>query len=453
MYRLFLSLRYLRRRRTNLIGVVGVCVAVWALITILSIMTGFLEQARAMMRGSLSDVLVIPLQLERPDGKTLPATPDPILELVRDDPRVAAAAPHLVWFGLVSQTGRASTGVWSSSQFGQYAGVKMVGVDVEDEMATTELLASLEREPNWGSKVLDPNDPFGPPPGLMPHAADLPRVVVGDQLFQVHSLARGREIELMSAIPDGDTGEWRTVRRPFVVAGTFRSGENDTDMQRVYVQRDDLVEFLGGTRHYSEVLVRLHDYERDGEAVRDDLRTRLDAAGLIHGSDPEEEVQTWEDYRGVLLRAIQNERVMMAIMVSLVLLVASFTIFALLSMMVHEKRRDVGILAAIGATPLGIRSMFLLLAFWEALVGSLTGAAAGWWTATNIDRIELWMQEHLGVEIFDRDVYLLDHIPSIVDPWAVITILAGAFLSALAFAAIPAWKASRLDPLEALRYE
>ncbi len=453
MFRLFLSLRYLRRRRTNLIGVLGVGVAVWALITILSIMTGFLEQARAMMRGSLSDVLVLPLQVERPDGRTPPLDPEPLLAAVREDARVAAAAPHLVWFGLLSQVGRASTGVWSSSQYGHYAGVKMVGIDVEDEMEATELRASLEREPRYGSSVRDVDDPFGPPPGLLPHVAQLPRIVVGDQLFQVHNLARGREVELMTAVPDGDTGDWRTVRRTFVVAGSFRSGENDTDMQRVYLRRPDLVEFLGETRQYSEVLVRLQDYARDGEAVRDDLRERLGAAGLIHGEDPTLEVQTWEDYRGVLLRAIQNERVMMGIMLSLVLLVASFTIFALLSMMVHEKRRDVGILSAIGATPHGVRSMFLLIAFWEAAIGSLLGAAVGAWTATNIDRIELWLQKNLGVEIFDRDVYLLDHIPSVVEPWRVAAVVAGAFLSALAFAAIPAWKASRLEPLEALRYE
>jgi lipoprotein-releasing system permease protein len=121
--------------------------------------------------------------------------------------------------------------------------------------------------------------------------------------------------------------------------------------------------------------------------------------------------------------------------------------------MVTEKRRDIGILSALGATPRGVLQMFLMIAFWDALLGGVAGAVLGTWGAIEIDAFERWLSRTLGIEIFDRSVYLFDHIPSVVQPLWVGTIVLGAFLCALVFAALPAWRAARLDPLEALRYE
>ena len=184
------------------------------------------------------------------------------------------------------------------------------------------------------------------------------------------------------------------------------------------------------------------------------MRATLDAQLIADGLLPRfSDVQTWEDYRRELLGAIRNERALMGIMLSLVLLVAGFTIFAILSMMVTEKRRDIGILTALGATPRGVMALFLLIGFWDALLGATAGAAVGTWMAVEIDSIERWLSATFGYEIFDRSVYLFDHIPSVVEPVRVAVIVLGAFTCALAFAAIPAWKAASLDPLEALRYE
>ena len=101
MYRYFLSWRYLRSRRTNWIGIVGIFVAVGALILILSIMTGFLEESRKTIRGSLSDLIVSPYLGHLDDADASAPDPDPLLERLRADPRVEAAAPHLVWFGML----------------------------------------------------------------------------------------------------------------------------------------------------------------------------------------------------------------------------------------------------------------------------------------------------------------------------------------------------------------
>ena len=165
------------------------------------------------------------------------------------------------------------------------------------------------------------------------------------------------------------------------------------------------------------------------------------------------EFRRWEDFRATLLRAIENEKSLMGIMLSLVLVVAGFTVFALLSMMVTEKRRDIGILCALGATPRGVLAMFLMIGAWQAFIGAAAGALAGVWGAINIDAIERSLSATFGFEIFDRDIYLFDHIPSEVTPLGVAWIVGGAVFCTLLFAAIPAWRASRLDPVEALRHE
>jgi lipoprotein-releasing system permease protein len=121
--------------------------------------------------------------------------------------------------------------------------------------------------------------------------------------------------------------------------------------------------------------------------------------------------------------------------------------------MVTEKRRDIGILCALGSTPGGILGMFLMVAFWQAIVGATLGAVIGVVAAWNIDPIERWLSRTLNIEIFDRTVYYFDHIPSIVEVSGVALIVLGAFSCTLLFAAIPALKAARMHPIDALRYE
>jgi lipoprotein-releasing system permease protein len=488
VYRSFLSWRYLSARRTNVIGIVGILVAVGALILILSIMTGFLEQSRDTVRGSLSDVILAPVLGPGWRGASPPDEPEPLLAAVRARPEVASASPHLNWFGLLTLPGRMggiSTHNLSSSTQAKNSGVQLVGIDVrtperllalaaaaplmargftwrppaiQDELTTTELLTNLSRPAletaRGGAMVHTPLLPFAAPEDAARRGLPLPRVIVGEQIYDSLALEPGSEIELATAVQDPTTHDWGLSNRRFLVAGTFRTGDNEMDLGRVYLERAELADFLGGTQRYSEVLLRLKDYDAEGRDLVHHLREDLAERGLIRGGlYALTEVRTWEEFRGNLIGAIQNERVLMMIMLSLVLLVAGFTVFAILSMMVTEKRRDIGILCAIGATPKGILDTFLYIAFWDALIGATLGAILGTWGAIEIDTIERKVSSLIGIKIFNRDVYLFDHIPSIVEPTWVAAIVLGAFTCALMFAAIPALRAARMDPLEALRYE
>ena len=491
MYRSFLSWRYLVSRPTNLIGIVGILVGVGALILILSIMTGFLEESRRTVRGTLADLIVCPRQGERSAKGVVSDDPQGLLHALRAEPRVAAAAPQLLWGGIITQRGEMGKNyerllASSSMSHSGLLAIQLVGIDVngigrltgpltalvarrlhgflprpaiQDELDASAFLHSLTGDQPgeiWTAAPPNPLLPFLPPrrPGLgRPKAG----VLIGEQLFTDLVMRVGQVVEIGTAVLDPERDDWRMNNREFVIAGTFRTRENETDNGRIYLDRRELADFLGQTRGYTQVLVRLKDYERDSAAVSEDLRATLSERGLIAGgaafAEGRMELKTWEEFRGNLLGAIENERVLMGIMLSLVLVVAGFTIFAILSMMVTEKRRDIGILAALGATPTGIQQLFLMIAFWDALLGGLLGGVLGTWGAIEIDSIERWLSRTFGFQIFDRNVYLFDHIPSVVQPLWVTTIVLGAFFCALLFAAIPAWRAARLDPLVALRYE
>lgn len=456
MYRTFLSWRYLVARRTNLIGIVGILVGVAALILILSIMSGFLEESRKTLRGSLSDIIVSPSPVRVASGAARAGKAEPILGIVRADPRVAAATPHLVWGAMITQEGRqgAVHNQWSFSGDGALPFLQLIGVDAASEFETTELRSALaDSSPMWNSAipVEDVDRPFE---RWSEYRGEEPWswIVVGEGVAKNHLLRRGSLVNLVTVIPDPDTGEVFQANQHFLVAGTFRTGENDLDYSRAYLDRRDLMDFLGDTAEFSEVLVKLHDYPRDGATVRADLAEALFQADLIDEVDGGE-VRTWEQYKKNLLGAIENEKVLLGIMLSLVLVVAGFTVFAILSMLVTEKRRDIGVLTALGATPRGILRLYMMIAFWDALIGSSLGALLGVLGAWKIDAIEKWLSSTLGIQIFNRKVYLFDYIPAVIDPFGCVLIVLGAFACTLLFAALPAWRAARLHPIDALRYE
>ncbi len=462
MYRWFLSLRYLRARRTNWIGVAGIFVAVSALILILSIMAGFLKESRDHLRGNLADVMIAP-RMDRPirsTGELPPEDPSELLEIVASHPRVEAASVQLQWVGLLMIAGRGE--IAEHPLLNDLSMVSLAGIDVETEYATSDLRANLAREPAPGDRVPmypvdDLDDPFATPSVYRPPGGHrpAPSVLVGAQLAYGMDLQKGSEVTLVTASIDRRTGR---VHRSgsnltFVVAGTFRSGENEMDMGRVYLERQVMADVIDRDAAWSHVLARLKDYERDKQVVVSDLKRDLFARGLIHDPFMYREVRTWEDFRGNLLGAIENEKSLMGVMLSLVMLVAGFTVFAIHSMLVSEKRRDIGILCALGATPGGIMTTFLLIGTWEVLVGATLGTAAGVASAIHIDSIERWLSSTFGVQIFDRTIYYFDHIPSSIDVVGVATIVGGAVICTLLFSAIPAWRAARLDPIDALRSE
>lgn len=459
MYQVFLSFRYLRARPISWIGVAGIFVAVSALILILSIMSGFLFETRSHLRGSLSD-LSIQAHLDRPlmhEGKSILPKRDVegVLETILADPLVSGASAHYTWYGMLAVSGRER--MQSDPSFGDLALVKLVGIDPTEEFTVSDLAEDLERESFLlESRVADPGAPFGPIPGYEPDGRPLEPVLVGEQLARFWGLRRGRTLELVTAVLDPETGSPKeAVSRSFVVAGTFRSKNNEFDLSTLYLPRSVMADWFGAGREFTDVAVKLHDYEGTKDAARLSLSARLHEQGYLH--DPAitkgSEIRTWEDYQRAMLAAIENEKGLLGIMLSLVLLVAAFSVFAILSMLVQEKRRDIGILCALGATQRGVMGTFLMIGLWEALLGTALGLLAGIWSSVNINGIEQALSTTFGFTIFNREAYAFDYIPTVIEPGGVAAIVIGAFTASLLAAAVPAWRAARLNPVEGLRHE
>jgi lipoprotein-releasing system permease protein len=182
-------------------------------------------------------------------------------------------------------------------------------------------------------------------------------------------------------------------------------------------------------------------------AVRDKLRTRFPAEEFPY------RIQTWRDMQGPLLAAVQMETTLLNILLFLIIAVAGFGILATFFMIVVEKTKDIGILKALGAPRQGVMSIFLGYGFSLGLVGSGVGMLGGLLFVYYINEIAKLVELVTGQEVFDPTVYYFQQIPTIVHPSTVAGVVAGAVLIAVAASVLPALRAARLHPVEALRYE
>ncbi|MEZ6004351.1 MAG: FtsX-like permease family protein [Planctomycetota bacterium] len=464
MYRLFLAARYIRMRPINWIGTLSIFVAVGALILILAIMSGFLEHSREHLRGHLADVTIapsfdIPMNLE---GAYPPRRPEPLLAAVRGEEKVRAAAAQMLWYGMLVPP--RSEAVFSDRETMDMVMVSFVGIDLPDEYGVTQLREDLGRPVQFGSRDQRPDnldDPFAYPAEYKPDPDQRPldTILMGERQAAKWNLRKGDTLELATATIDQESGSFgQAANITVVLAGTYRSTFNELDLSRIYMRREALGDWLGRPGEFSQVALRLEDYEQDAKASVPRVREDLIERGLLHkprehGASFAWEVQTWEQSRKAMLSAIENERALLGIMLGLVLLVAGFGVFAITSMMVTEKRRDIGILSALGATPGGILTLFLSIGGLEALLGIVCGIGTGVLAALKINEFEQWLSQTLGYQIFDRSVYYFDHIPTRIEYGGIVGIAVAAMLTALLSAAIPAIRAALLNPVDALRYE
>ncbi|WP_442506669.1 ABC transporter permease [Novipirellula sp. SH528] len=271
-----------------------------------------------------------------------------------------------------------------------------------------------------------------------------------DDVVRDHYYCRpGDDVRMMFPNASENT---KVVNQKFTVVDLYESGMSEYDSTFAFCRLDQLQDFRGmidpqsGTRSVTTIQLKLVEGASLNE-VRDDLRRRFPADMFAYN------IQTWKDMQGPLLAAVRLETTILNILLFLIIAVAGFGILATFFMIVVEKTRDIGTLKALGASGKGVMSIFLSYGLLLGFVGSGAGLIGGLIFVSNINEVAAVIEKITGQEVFDPTVYYFTEIPTIIHPFTLCWVMAGAVTIAALASVLPALRAARMHPVQALRFE
>ncbi len=411
-YELFIGLRYTRAKRRNhfisfisLTSMLGIALGVAALITVLSVMNGFQNELRTRILGVASHV-----QISGP-GDVL-SDWQAVAKVAAADPRVLAAAPYVNVQGMLTYDGAVRGAV-----------IRGVLPELEDRVA------SIGSHMKAGSlAALKPGE-YG--------------IVLGAELARALAVMVGDKVTLIA--PQGQVTPAGIIPRlkQFRVVGIFEIGMFEYDSGLALIDLQD-----------AQTLYRMGDQVSGVRLkLRDLFQSRRVALDLLPKLGTDVYITDWTRSHANFFRAVQMEKNVMFIILLLIVAVAAFNIVSTLVMAVTDKQPDIAILRTLGASPSSIMGIFIVQGAMAGVIGTFGGCALGLLVALNIDVIVPAIEHALGVAFLPGSIYLISRMPSQPLASDIVPIVLISLALALAATLYPSWRASRVNPAEALRYE
>jgi lipoprotein-releasing system permease protein len=316
-------------------------------------------------------------------------------------------------------------------------GIVLRGLSTEDALKVINLgkirEGKLDDLGNQGEKI----------PGLKPELAGLPGILIGRELAKNLGVFLHETVYVVS--PSGVATPMGMVPRmkSFLVVGIFESGFFEYDSTLAFISLKNCQEFLGMGEMVTGIEIRVDDiYKADRIAKQIEQKLGFPYWG-----------RNWMEMNKNLFSALRLEKRVMFLILSLIVLVAAFNIISALIMIVMEKNKDIAILKTMGATRAGIMKIFIFQGLIVGAIGTFLGCIAGLAVAFNLEALSRFVENLFGFKILPGDVYYLSELPSQVNYSDVGIIILGTLLISFLSTIYPSWRASRLDPAEALRYE
>ena len=466
MYKYLLCWRYLRTRYIALASVVSVMLGVATMIVVNSVMAGFSEKMRDRLHGVLADVVVESRDL---DGfRNADEVMARIKQVGGDD--VVAMAPTMetpallkfTYHGLPITRPIVLIGVrpLERAKTGDFAEFLIDGAG-HKVAPSFEVSEALRKNNPIGQMIDQETDP------VIREAlrAQLPEVPADGGIILGYALAYshvgGKDYCL--APPGADVkvifpqagNPPKATSDSGIVVGYFKSGMSEYDSSHVYMPLEQLQRMRllqGNPKNPSEGAVNQIQVKARAGVDLDDLAGRIELA-MEDLSPARFVVNTWERKQGPLLAAVAVEQGILNLLLFFIIAVAGFGILAIFSMIVVEKTRDIGVLKALGASNSGVRGIFLGYGLSLGIVGSGVGMISGLLFVRHINEIETKLSTLTGRKVFDDSIYYFSEIPTRVEPATVAWIVGGALLIAIVASVVPAQRAARLRPVQALRFE
>ncbi len=420
-YELFVSLRHLKAKRTQKfislntwISVGGVALGVMALIVVIAVMSGFGKDLRDKILGTNSHVVVTNISRTGMDDY------EAIIKKITQTEGVNAAAPFILSQVMLTY-GSNSTGV------------VVRGVDPEREAGVSDLGKNLVQ----GSlKMLeDPEDNPGKP--------RRDGIILGKELAHRLGLQNDDAVSMISpasrVTPMGLVPKIKLFR----VVGFFESGMFEYDSNLAFISMHAAQKFFSMKGKVSGIEIQVEDIER-ADQVAKEIQDNL---GFPYYA------RDWMRMNKNLFSALRLEKVVMFIILILIILVAAFNIVSTLFMVVMEKSKEIAILKSMGASRSSIMKIFSFQGLIIGVTGTAIGCIGGFTIVPNLNEIVGFIETLFGITAFPSDVYYLDKLPSEIEYLDSFLIVVFSIVICFLASLYPAWRASRMDPVEGLRYE